>query len=183
MTFPEKPERLARRTVYAHDWLSLHVDRVRFPGGRVVEEFHVLDPARNCAAALVENDRGEILLVQSYRYVTDSIGWEIPAGLIDHGETPIAAACREALEESGYEATDPTLVYAFHRDNGISPILAHVVRCRVARDTGRFDVNESRARRWASRAEIRGMIGRGEILDGFSLAALLLWLQGLDGRA
>lgn len=55
MTTPGKPERLGRRTVYAHAWLSLHVDQVRFPEGKIVEEFHVLDPARDCAAALAEN--------------------------------------------------------------------------------------------------------------------------------
>lgn len=177
MSQPEKPQRLARRTVYAHDWLSLHVDRVRFPGGRVVEEFHVLEPARDCAAALAENDKGEILLVQAYRYVTDSMGWELPAGLIDHGETPLEAACREALEESGFEVADPRLLSAFHRDNGISPIVAHVVVCRAGRDTGGFDRNESRARRWASRGEIERMIDEGEFRDGLSLTALLLWLR------
>lgn len=121
--------------------------------------------------------RGEILLVQAYRYVTDSIGWELPAGLIDQGETPLEAACRETLEESGFEAADPRLLYSFHRDNGISPIVAHVVLCRAVRDTGRFDRNETRARRWVSRSEVEGMLDRNEVRDGFSLAALLLWLR------
>ena len=32
-------------------------------------------------------------------------GWTLPAGLLDRGETPIQAACREAAEETGIEFT------------------------------------------------------------------------------
>ena len=49
-------------------------------------------------AALVTNDRGEILLVNSpWR------GWEYPGGLIEPGETFQQALKREIREESGVE--------------------------------------------------------------------------------
>lgn len=49
-------------------------------------------------AALVTNDRGEILLVNSpWR------GWEYPGGLIEPGETFQEALHREVREESGVE--------------------------------------------------------------------------------
>ena len=49
-------------------------------------------------AALVTNDRGEILLVNSpWR------GWEYPGGLIEPGETFQEALHREIREESGVE--------------------------------------------------------------------------------
>ena len=49
-------------------------------------------------AAMVHNDRGEILLVNSpWR------GWEYPGGLIEPGETFEAALRREIREEAGVE--------------------------------------------------------------------------------
>ena len=36
-----------------------------------------------------------------HRFITDSWGWEIPAGGVDAGETPEDAAAREVLEETG----------------------------------------------------------------------------------
>ena len=49
-------------------------------------------------AALVTNEKGEILLVNSpWR------GWEYPGGLIEPGETFQQALHREVLEESGVE--------------------------------------------------------------------------------
>lgn len=50
------------------------------------------------AAAVVVNDRNELLLVRSPRR-----GWEMPGGLVERGETLQQAAIREVLEESGIE--------------------------------------------------------------------------------
>lgn len=50
------------------------------------------------AAAIVLNDRGELLLVRGPRR-----GWEMPGGQVEEGESLSAAAVRETLEESGVE--------------------------------------------------------------------------------
>ncbi|MCL2773748.1 MAG: NUDIX hydrolase [Oscillospiraceae bacterium] len=50
-----------------------------------------------CAAGIVENGKGEILLVKNrYRYC-----WEIPGGQVEEGENLIEAVVREVKEESG----------------------------------------------------------------------------------
>ena len=49
-------------------------------------------------AALISNDKGEILLVNSPRR-----GWEYPGGIIEPGETFEQALKREVREESGVE--------------------------------------------------------------------------------
>ena len=45
-----------------------------------------------------------ILLEHQYRHAAESFLWELPAGRIDEGESPLPAAKRELLEETGYTA-------------------------------------------------------------------------------
>jgi ADP-ribose pyrophosphatase len=45
-----------------------------------------------------------VLLERQYRYAADRYLWELPAGHIDPGEAPAAAAKRELLEETGLTA-------------------------------------------------------------------------------
>jgi ADP-ribose pyrophosphatase len=173
-----KPRRLARRVVYESSWLNLYLDRVKLPGGRIVEEHHLIDFERPAVATVVENAAGEILLIHSYRYTTGSIEWEVPAGKVEKGESVLAAAKREAREESGYDTRAHRLVYSYHPLNGLSNALFHVTRCVATGRRGRFDPNEVEKIRWATRKQVVSMIRNRRIRDGFSLTSLLLVLSG-----
>lgn len=48
---------------------------------------------------------GNVILVEQYRHGIDAVTIEIPAGLIEKGEAPSAAAERECKEETGYTAS------------------------------------------------------------------------------
>lgn len=53
-------------------------------------------PGVTCGT-LVVNASGELLLC----HVTNTAKWDIPKGMLDEGETPLAAARRELFEEAG----------------------------------------------------------------------------------
>eukprot|EP00005_Dracoamoeba_jomungandri_P014436 CAMPEP_0174270840 /NCGR_PEP_ID=MMETSP0439-20130205/45907_1 /TAXON_ID=0 /ORGANISM="Stereomyxa ramosa, Strain Chinc5" /LENGTH=212 /DNA_ID=CAMNT_0015360429 /DNA_START=1 /DNA_END=636 /DNA_ORIENTATION=+ len=52
---------------------------------------------------LKEKDRTSIVLVKQYRPALDALCVELPAGLIDAGESPEECAIRELHEETGYQ--------------------------------------------------------------------------------
>ena len=95
--------RLRRRTLYRGRVVDLHVDEVRLPSGaRHVRE--VVDHRPAVAVVPVLED-GRVLLVRQFRYAVARALWELPAGLVDAGESPRRAAVRELREETGYLAS------------------------------------------------------------------------------
>jgi ADP-ribose pyrophosphatase len=172
----KKPKRLARTVIYENPWVNLYVDKVQFPGGRIIEKHHLLDFEKEGVGVVVENEQGQILLVHAYRYTTDTVEWEIPAGGREGNEPVTETARREVWEESGYETTHHRQLYTYHPMNGISNMIFHIVQCRAAAKTGEHDPNEIRAVKWVSPIEIRQMIDQQLFGDGFSLTALLLYL-------
>ena len=42
------------------------------------------------------------VMIRQFRFGTGAVHWEIPGGMIDPGEQPLAAAMRELREETGY---------------------------------------------------------------------------------
>ncbi|MBT3233517.1 MAG: NUDIX hydrolase [Calditrichaeota bacterium] len=170
-----KPKRLDRKVVYKSEWINVYTDRVQFPSGKILEEHHILDFHSQAVGVVVENSREEVLFVQVFRYALDAVTWEIPAGRIDKGESPIDAAIREVQEESGYETSEHKLVYSFYPIDGISDEKFHIVFCKAGRRTGDFDRDEINDIKWVHKDKLKQMIQKQELCDGLSLSALLLY--------
>jgi ADP-ribose pyrophosphatase len=170
------PKRLSRKTIVQSPWVNHHIDQVEFPGGRIADQHHILEHDSEAVAALITNSTGDILMIQAYRYVTNSVEWEIPAGLIDAGESVIEAGKREVFEETGYEASDLKMCYTYHPMNGISNKVFNIITGRASHRTGDFDINEVKSVTWHTPEKIRQMIANNTIKDGYTLTALLLHL-------
>ena len=52
----------------------------------------------------------EILMIRQFRYGTKRMELEIPGGTIDPGEDPVAAGCRELLEETGFVGENAKII-------------------------------------------------------------------------
>jgi 8-oxo-dGTP pyrophosphatase MutT (NUDIX family) len=86
---------------FSDRWLRLRSDTVRLPSGSTLTPYHVIEAA-DWVNVVAINDAGCIVLVEQYRHAVTRTMMEIPAGHIDQGEAPEAAARRELLEETGY---------------------------------------------------------------------------------
>jgi ADP-ribose pyrophosphatase len=97
-------ETLDRREIYhAPPFLTLSVDRVRLPDGRVVEDFHRIEKP-DYALVVPRLADGRTLLLRQYKHGVGAAGLSPPGGHLAEGESPLAAVQRELLEETGYVA-------------------------------------------------------------------------------
>ncbi len=78
-----KPERLSREVIYESEWLDLYVDKVLLPAGRILDQYHTISVKKQSIASIITNSQDEILLVNVFRYPTNSIDWEIPASFVE----------------------------------------------------------------------------------------------------
>ena len=104
-------------------------------------------PHRQCAAAIVRNPAGQVLLVQQ-NY--GSFAWGAPGGVVDPGETPMRAAVREAAEETGLEVELTGVIGVYLLQGGGWPdILAHVFTAEILRGKEHIvDVGEIARLEW-----------------------------------
>ena len=96
--------RVARRDVYSGRVFDVSVDRFR-DEGRGGREFDIEIVHHNGGAAALPVDAdGAVVLVRQWRYPLGRASLEIPAGRIEPGDDPEAAARRELEEEAGLRA-------------------------------------------------------------------------------
>jgi len=97
-----------RSSTYRLDepFLRVRSDTVELPDGRLIEGYFVRESRGFAIVAALTPER-HVVLVRQYKHGIGEIVLELPAGMIDAGETPAGCAVRELAEETGY-AGDPT---------------------------------------------------------------------------
>lgn len=82
-------------------WLTARRDTVQLPNGKVYDEYYVLEYP-TWVNVIAETKDGSLILERQYRHATGIISTEICAGVVEEGETPLEAAKRELMEETGF---------------------------------------------------------------------------------
>jgi ADP-ribose pyrophosphatase len=127
------------------------------------------------AVMLAEDEKRRILLVRQYRLPAGKSIWELPAGRLDPGETPLVAAKRELKEETGYRAKKWTRLASFWVSPGYveERMTIYLAQNLVAGDATPMD-DERIETRWFRRREIAEMIRTHKIEDAKTMIGFLM---------
>jgi ADP-ribose pyrophosphatase len=122
-------------------------------------------------------DQPRVLLERQYRYAAGGRLWELPAGRIDPGESTLAAAKRELIEETGYTASRWEKALFFYvspgfLDETMTIYLARGLRKGVAQP----EEDERIVVRFFPLGQAVRMAMTGKIIDAKTISSLL-WLE------
>lgn len=162
----------AEHALYSSHWIDLGLADVELPDGTRFDH-HIVRMHWDAAGVVaVDSERG-VLLLHRHRFVTDTWGWEIPAGAIDEGETPEQAAVRETIEETGWRPGPLREIGSSFPSNGLMDqrfwYFAADGAVQVGEPTTTAEVERVE---WKPVEEVRRLLGSGELQDGLSVAAL-----------
>lgn len=148
-------------------------ERITLPNGTTVDLDIIRHPGAAAMVAL-KDDRSLVMLRQ-YRHAVGDYIWEIPAGTLDHGESPLECAKRELIEETGYSAErwedlGAIIPVPGYSDEKIQIFLA--AGLRTAHQN--LDPDEIIHVREIPLEKAFEMVERGEIVDSKTISSLFL---------
>ena len=128
------------------------------------------------AVMMAVDDKKRILLVRQYRLPANKYLWELPAGKVDEGETPLQAARRELIEETGYRAKR----WSHHCNYYASPgFLTETMTILLAEGLTQGEAapedDEKIELHMTPLSEVLRLIRAGKIEDGKTLIGVLIY--------
>jgi 8-oxo-dGTP pyrophosphatase MutT (NUDIX family) len=170
------------RSLYESGWVRLSLADVEIPDSRRFEH-HVVRFPNEAAGTVVHREGLGVLLLWRHRFITDTWGWEIPAGGVEPGETAEQAAVREVIEETGWQPVGVRHLISYEPTNGISDQRFNLFMATGAIELGEpSDTTESERIEWIQVDELIQIVKRGDMVQGLSLTAVLWALAIADLR-
>jgi ADP-ribose pyrophosphatase len=170
-----EPERLAHERIFSGRVFDVDRDRVRMPNGREVVVEIVRHPRSVVLVPVPEP--GHVILVRQYRYAVNRWLWELPAGTVDAGEEPEAAARRECHEEIGQVPNTIVRLASLLPTPGYCDeemVFFRLSALSVPEDPAALDEDEDIEPRIFALADAREMVRRGEITDMKTVVGLTM---------
>lgn len=166
------------RRVYSGRIISLDVDTVDFPNGTTGELEMVRHPGASAVVPFLDSPDGadpRILLIRQYRYASAGYLYEIPAGRLDAGESPVDCAIRELREETGYSAGEVRPLTTFYTTPGFTDERIHLFMATgLVEGDASLESDEILELHPVPLSDAVRMVTTGEIVDAKSMLGVLL---------
>ena len=119
----------------------------------------------------------EIILIRQFRYGSNRIEIEIPGGMVNDHEDPVAAGCRELLEETGYAGKNARHIGRVCPNPALQRNYCHTIFVEEAVKVQEPCFDDMEDISWYSLPEkdVMQLIANGEINHGLVLNALMFY--------
>lgn len=170
---PFYEQTLETQQIFQGRVISLQVDTVRLPNGETATREIVRHPGAVAVLALVGDT---MLVVEQFRKPLEKMQIEIPAGKLDAGEEPEAAALRELEEETGYRANKMEHLQSFSTSPGFAEEVIHLYFTDdLEKGEVHLDEDEFLTCEGITLQQAMDYIQDGRICDAKTLLAVYAW--------
>lgn len=167
---------IASREVYSNPIFRVAEERALAPDGFEIRRDIVHHPGS--AVMLAVDEKHRVLLVRQYRLPARRYLWELPAGRLDPGETPLRAARRELAEETGFRARRWKKLVSFYPSPGyVSEKMTLFLATDLAPGSASPMEDERIQTRWFTRRELEAWVRSGKLQDAKTIAGILYWMR------
>jgi len=168
-------KKLDTTTLLSHPRVTVVEDDVELPDGEQIKYLRFENTSDTAMVICIRDDK--LLLQSNYSYGCDQTMYELPGGGIDKDESPVDAALRELIEETGNKGDSGIYLGFFYTDNRRSNRKIHAILVtnptEVERSGG--DNTEFITPEWIALDEVRNMIARGEVMNVSILTGLAFY--------
>jgi 8-oxo-dGTP pyrophosphatase MutT (NUDIX family) len=173
---PSRWEKLGQRPQLQTRIFDVIGARYRHPSRSAEREFVVINAPDWVNVVALTPDR-QIVLVRQFRYGIDEFSLEVPGGVIDAGEDPVAAGLRELREETGFTGAPAKLLGTVHPNPAMQSNRCHFVFVEhaVKSHALEWDPDEELQVLTLPADEVLALARSGEINHGLVLDALMLF--------
>ena len=163
-----------------NEWIAVRADTCEMRNGRLVDPYYIMESGDYVNIVPV-TATGEVLLARIYRHGAKQTLLETPGGLIDAGETPLEAARRELLEETGCDCDEMRLIGSGSPDPARMSCRAYYFLATGVVETAvpNWDELEEMELLKMSIDEVKKRLFAGEFVDSVQQSALFFALHEL----
>jgi ADP-ribose pyrophosphatase len=178
--------KLSSTRVYSGKVVSIDQDQVEFPDGSVGELEIFRHPGASAVVPFLSDPAGDdpqLLLIRQYRYAASGYLLEIPAGRLEHDESPETCAIRELREETGCSAERYERMTTIFPTPGFCDEQIHIFMATgLEQGETAHEFDEFVEPEPVALSEALAMIERGEIRDGKTIIGILFAAGFRAGR-
>ena len=159
-----------QETVFENQYMRLY--KVKADFGDFSKEYFVSDKKPKIGIMVWHG--GRVLLVRQYRFIINTMSWELPGGSPLFDESHEQTAARECMEESGVVCENIAPFFRFEHSVETTRAAGHIYSATTESVPGSPPQNrETDALRWVAPCEFLQLIHSGEVREPMTMIALL----------
>lgn len=161
-------------------WLTARKDKVLLPDGRVNPEYWVVEYPDWVNVIAITKD-GQFVMERQYRHAVGMTCYELPCGVMEKGETPLQAAQRELMEETGYGNGEWQELMTITPNPSSMSNFTHCFVATGVEKTGsqHLDATEELEVHLLTREEVLELLRGNQLIQSLMISPLLKYFSGI----